>query len=178
MQQRRSALEAAMNYSESYEINPNNHLQRTGSSRQYASSLQRSNEKVTYIPPMNVTTPSIPRPASIVSTEIEHSPNRKFSQRVYSSTSLSSTGYDSNSSPSIKSNRNSIATSNSNDFIGHSLSSSSSSSSSSAASSDELRRKAKPWVSQSMKQMSIVVTLVSSDLPRIESDLFHFSVLA
>lgn len=146
-------MEAAVNYTHSYENTPSNHLKRTGSSRQYASSIQRPTERTVSIPTttMNSSTiitsssTAIGRPSSIMSNEIEHSPNRNLSRRVHSSTSLSSTGYDSNSSPSIKSNRNSIATNNSTDFIAHSLSSLSSSTTSS--SSDELRRKSKPSVS-------------------------------
>ena len=144
IEQRRSAMDAAMNYAHSYETPPASHLQRTGSSRQYAASLHR--------PPLNTSSSSssstgvmtMGRPSSIMSHEMERSPSRNLSRRVHSSTSLSSTGYDSNSSPSIKSNRNSIGTNNSTDFIAHSLSSSSSTTSSS---SDELRRKSKPWVS-------------------------------
>ena len=148
IEQRRSAMDAAVNYAHSYENPPPSHLQRTGSSRQYAASLHR--------PPLNTT---------IMSNEIERSPNRNLSRRVHSSTSLSSTGYDSNSSPSIKSNRNSIATNNSTDFIAHSLSSSSSTSSSS---SDELRRKSKPWVSWLTRLIKVVTTFL---LRRIENPI-------
>ena len=137
--QRRLAMEAAMNYAHSYEMNTDNHLKRTGSTRQYAASLQRTIDphgKTMSIPTTTSNSP-IQRTSSIVSHEIDdNSSPFRTSRRVLSSTSLSSTGYDSNSSPSIKSTRNSIATTNSNDFIVHSICSSSASSSSS---SDEPR---------------------------------------
>jgi hypothetical protein len=138
-------MSAAVNYTDSYDSSVSNHFNRTGSSRQYVSSLQHT--LTVHAKPVVVTTPItcnvLKRNPPITSNETY--PSIPTSRRLHSSNSLSSTGYDSNSSLSIKSKRNSIATNNSNDFIIHSTCSSSASSSS----SDELHQQQslKPWVS-------------------------------
>jgi hypothetical protein len=138
-------MSAAINYNDSYESSPSNRLNRTGSSRQYVSSLQRT--IAVHAKPILVTTtthnPLKSNPPAISNETYEI---LQPSRRLHSSTSLSSTGYDSNSSPSIKSKRNSIATNNSTDFLVHSTYSSSSSSS---PSSDEQQQQqsSKSWVS-------------------------------
>ena len=148
---RHSAMEAAVTYTDSYQTPTSSHLKRTGSSRQFASSIQRPSPvqiKPVYVTTTNTSSSSpIKRTPSLVSNDIDEINPSLFrtSRRAQSSTSLSSTGYDSNSSPSIKSTRHSITTSNSNDFIVHSASSNSSTSSSS--SSDEQQQKKQPWVS-------------------------------
>jgi len=138
-------MSSAVNYTDSYDSSLSSHLNRTGSSRHYVSSLQHT--LAVHAKPILVTTtlPAVTcnvlkRNQTIISNE--QYPPIQTSRRLHSSTSLSSTGYDSNSSPSIKSKRNSIATNNSNDFIIHSTCSLSSSSSS----SDE-QQLSKPWVS-------------------------------
>jgi hypothetical protein len=142
--QRQLAMSAAVNYTDSYDSSSANHLKRTGSTRQYASSLQQPLDVQTK-PVVETKTNSLKRNQPLIANETFDT--LQPSRRVHSSTSLSSTGYDTNSSPSIKSKRNSIATNNSNDFIIHSTYSSSSSSASS--SSDELQQQpsSKPWVS-------------------------------
>jgi hypothetical protein len=137
-------MSSAVNYTDSYDSSLSSHLNRTGSSRQYVSSLQHT--LAVHAKPILVTT-TIPVTCNVLKRNQPIISNEKYppiqpSRRLHSSTSLSSTGYDSNSSPSIKSKRNSIATNNSNDFIIHSTCSSSSSSSS----SDE-QQLSKPWVS-------------------------------
>jgi hypothetical protein len=141
--QRQLAMSTAVNYTDSYDSSPSNHLKRTGSTRQYASSLHNPLDIQTK-PVTETKSNSLKRNQPLITNEIYDT--LQPSRRLHSSTSLSSTGYDSNSSPSIKSKRNSIATNNSNDFIAHSTYSSSSSSSSS---SDEQQQKplSKPWVS-------------------------------
>lgn len=171
-QHRRSAMEAAVNYTDSYDTLTSNHLKRTGSTRQYAASLQRPlvmDAKPVFITAKVADPPK--RTLSTVSNELYDSaiPSLRVSGRIHSSTSLSSTGYDSNSSPSIKSNRNSVATTNSNDFIAHSTSSSSSASLSS--SSDEQQRKAgKPWVSCLLHRRKVIRNNCSSDTKRVKSN--------
>ena len=139
-------MSSAVNYTDSYDTSLSTPLNRTGSSRHYVSSLQHT--LTVHAKPVLVTTP-------VTCTVLKRNPSTlpndtnppvQTSRRLHSSTSLSSTGYDSNSSPSIKSQRNSIATNNSNDFIVHSTCCSSSSSSSS---SDEQHQQqsSKPWVS-------------------------------
>ena len=142
---RQLAMSSAVNYTDSYDSSLSTHLNRTGSSRQYVSSLQHT--LAVHAKPVLVTTTPITcnvlkRNPPILSNETY--PSVQPSRRLYSSTSLSSTGYDSNSSPSIKSQRNSLATNNSNDLIIHSTCSSSASSS-----SDEphQQQSSKPWVS-------------------------------
>jgi hypothetical protein len=130
-------MSAAINYTDSYDSSPSSYLNRTGSSRNYVSSLQRT--VAIHAKPILVTTPTTYTP--IISNET-YDPLQS-SNRLLSSTSLSSTGYDSNSSPSIKSKRNSITTNNSTDFLVHSTYSSSSSSS---PSSDEQQQSSKSWV--------------------------------
>jgi hypothetical protein len=137
-------MSSAVNYTDSYDTSLSTSLNRTGSSRHYVSSLQHT--LTVHAKPVLVTTPItcnvLKRNQPIISNDTY--PPVQTSRRLHSSTSLSSTGYDSNSSPSIKSQRNSIATNNSNDFIVHSTCSSSSSSS-----SDEQHQQQslKPWVS-------------------------------
>lgn len=137
-------MSSAVNYTDSYDSSLSTSLNRTGSSRHYVSSLQHTlavHAKPVLVP-MPVTCNVLKRNQPMISNETY--PPVQTSRRLHSSTSLSSTGYDSNSSPSIKSQRNSIATNNSNDFIIHSTCSSSSSSSS----SDEQHQQQslKPWV--------------------------------
>ena len=119
-------MAAAVNYADSYESSPtSSQLNRIGSTRQYVSSLQRTLAvhakpvlvKTTYNA-LDDHTPVIPDQCT------------QLSKRIYSSTSLSSTGYDSNSSPSILSKRNSLITNHSQEF---------------SISSDE-KQKTKPWV--------------------------------
>jgi hypothetical protein len=136
-------MSAAVNYTDSYD--PSSPLNRSGSTRQYVSSLQRT--LAVHAKPILVTntTPicnTIKHPQPTISNETYDTTKQLFqpSRRLYSSTSLSSTGYDSNSSPSIKSKRNSVATNNSNDFIIPSTYSSSSSS------SNDEQQQSKPWV--------------------------------
>ena len=122
-------MAAAVNYADSFESSPtSNHLDRVGSTRQYVSSLQRT-LAVHAKPVLVKTTCNALKYNSPVTydnnTELFHS-----SKRLHSSTSLSSTGYDSNSSPSILSKRNSLITNHSNDL---------------SSSSDD-RQRSKPWV--------------------------------
>lgn len=95
-------MAAAVNYADSYDSS--SRLNRRGSTRQYVSSTVAVHAKPVLVKRDN----------------------------HQSSTSLSSTGYDSNSSPSILSKRNSLITNHSHDF---------------SSSSDE-RYKSKPWVKQ------------------------------
>lgn len=147
-------MSSAVNYTDSYDTSLSTPLNRTGSSRHYVSSLQQT-LTTSHGKPVAMTTPLtchvLKRNPIVVSTN-ETYPPVSTSQRLHSSTSLSSTGYDSNSSPSIKSQRNSIATNNSNDLIIHSTGSSSSSSTSS--STDEHHQtfsSTKPWVSELLR---------------------------
>ncbi|CAF1145779.1 unnamed protein product [Rotaria sordida] len=149
--QRQLAMSAIINYTDSYDSLTSNSLKRTGSSRQYVSSLQSTSD--VHTKPVYLTTPTkcnlLKDNQSMISNETYNT--LKSSRRLHSSTSLSSTGYDSNSSPSIKSKRNSIATNNSNDFIIQSTCSSSPTSSSSSScplsSSDEQQQQlSKPWI--------------------------------
>lgn len=103
------AMSATINYPDSYECSSSSSLNRQGSTRQYVSSLQRT--LAVHAKPVLV--------------------KRDNHQELFpSTTSLSSTGYDSNSSPSILSKRNSLITNPSHDF---------------SSSSDE-RYKYKHWV--------------------------------
>jgi hypothetical protein len=138
-------MEAAVHYTDSYDTMAPHHLKRTGSTRQYASSLPHpANVHVKSTPITKNMVNPVKRTSSVVFNSKDAASHMPFDapRRVPSSTSLSSTGYDSNSSPSIKSNRHSIATNNSNDFIAHSISSSS------PSSSDEQQSKDKCWVSR------------------------------
>jgi len=124
-------MAAAVNYADSYEPLPtSNQLNRIGSTRQYVSSLQRTS--AVHAKPILVKTTSNvlkENPSPSITYDIN---NELFqsSRRLQSSASLSSTGYDSNSSPSIISKRNSLITTHSNDL---------------SSSSDE-RQRLKPWV--------------------------------
>lgn len=110
-------MASVVNYAESYE-NPPTTLAQT---RQYVSNLQKI--LAVHAKPILVQT---------TSNHVEEEPPMIFesSKRILSIASLSSTGYDSNSSPSMKSNRNSVATTNSQDFLLESACSSSPSTSS------------------------------------------------
>jgi len=117
-------MAAAINYADSYESSPRlDHLNRIGSYRQYVSSLQRT--LAVHAKPILVKTTynTLKHNSPII-----YDDNNK--ELFQSSTSLSSTGYDSNSSPSIISKRNSLITNPSHDF---------------SSSSDE-RYKTKSWV--------------------------------
>jgi hypothetical protein len=122
-------MAAAVNYADSYESSStSNHLNRLGSTRQYVSSLQRT-LAVHAKPVLVKTTCNVLKQ----NPPIIYDSNKELfqsSKRLYSSASLSSTGYDSNSSPSIISKRNSLITNHSQEF---------------SSSSDE-RQKLKPWV--------------------------------
>ncbi|CAF3829423.1 unnamed protein product [Rotaria sp. Silwood1] len=148
---RQLTMSAVINYTDSYDSLTSNSLNRTGSSRQYVSSFQSTPD--VHTKPVHLTTTTcklLKDNQSVISNETYNM--LKSSRRVHSSTSLSSTGYDSNSSPSIKSKRYSIATNNSNDLIIQSTYSSSSSSSSSSPSSSSNKRQqqkkqlSKPWI--------------------------------
>ncbi|UJR26441.1 hypothetical protein I4U23_007771 [Adineta vaga] len=147
---RQLSMSTAINYTDSYDSLPSNHMNRTGSSRQYVSSIQRTGD--VDVKPIATTTPAVLSPLKDNSSSTifhENYDTIQPSRRLHSSTSLSSTGYDSNSSPSIKSKRNSIATNNSNDCLMHSTYSSSSSSSSPL--SDDLHQQhhqSKSWIQQ------------------------------
>ncbi len=144
---RQLSMSSAVNYTDSYDSSVSSHLNRTGSSRQYVSSLQQT--LIVHAKPVLVTTPitcvALKRNQPIISNE--NYPSEQTSRRLHSATSLSSTGYDSNSSLSIKSKRNSLATNNSNDFIVHSTCSLSSSSSSPSSDEHHQQQSLKPWVS-------------------------------
>ncbi len=122
-------MAAAVNYADSYESSStSNHLNRLGSTRQYVSSLQRT-LAVHAKPVLVKTTCNVLKQ----NPPIIYDSNKELfqsSKRLYSSASLSSTGYDSNSSPSIISKRNSLITNHSQEF---------------SSSSDE-RQRLKPWV--------------------------------
>ena len=142
---RQVSTSTAVNYTDSYDSSPSNHLNRTGSSRQYVSSIQQAVDKNTK--PNTITPSAVFSPLKMNPLTTFHEPydTVQSSRRFHSSTSLSSTGYDSNSSPSMKSKRNSIATNNSsNDCLVHSTYSSSSSS---PSSDDQQQQVSKPWVS-------------------------------
>jgi hypothetical protein len=131
-------MAAAVNYADSYESSStSNHLNRIGSTRQYVSSLQRT--LAVHAKPVLVKTTCN---ALKHNTPIIYDNNKELFQ---SSTSLSSTGYDSNSSPSIISKRNSLITNNSQEF---------------SSSSDE-RYKSKPWVKiKAKKKFSFFFTSI------------------
>jgi hypothetical protein len=122
-------MAAAVNYADSYESSStSNHLNRLGSTRQYVSSLQRT-LAVHAKPVLVKTTCNVLKQ----NPPIIYDSNKELfqsSKRLHSSASLSSTGYDSNSSPSIISKRNSLITNHSQEF---------------SSSSDE-RQRLKPWV--------------------------------
>lgn len=154
---RQSAMSTLANYTNSYDSSTSSSLNRTGSSRKYVTSL--NNPPDIHTEPVITTTTTIPNFSDDNQLTMSHESGTfdllKDSRRLHSSTSLSSTGYDSNSSPSIKSKRNSIATSNSNDCIIHSTCSSSPSSSPSSSRNKqehehekEGTQLPKPWVSQ------------------------------
>ncbi|CAF1302318.1 unnamed protein product [Adineta steineri] len=128
-QRRQLAMAAAVNYPDSYESSPRpNQFNRIGSTRQYVSSLQRT--LAVHAKPILVKTtfnPITQTPSIIYDSTNELFPSSK---RLQSSASLSSTGYDSNSSPSILSKRHSLITSHSNDL---------------STSSDE-RQRLNPWI--------------------------------
>lgn len=122
-------MATAINYADSYESpSPSNRLNRADSARHYVSNLQRT--LAVHAKPVLVKTTSIA--PKFEPTVVYDSNNELFqsSRSFRSSASLSSTGYDSNSSPSTVSKRNSLVTDRSND---HSIS------------SDE-RPSVKPWV--------------------------------
>ncbi|CAF1554152.1 unnamed protein product [Adineta ricciae] len=144
---RQLSTSTAVNYTDSYDSSPSNHLNRAGSSRQYVSSIQRAVDMNAN--PSTITPSAIFSPLKVNPSTTFHEPydTVQSSRRFHSSTSLSSTGYDSNSSPSMKSKRNSIATNNSsNDCLVHSTYSSSSSSS--PSSDDQQQQVSKPWIQQ------------------------------
>ncbi|CAF4413877.1 unnamed protein product, partial [Rotaria sp. Silwood2] len=128
-QRRQLVMASAINYADSYESSPTStHLNRLGSTRQYASNLQRT--LAVHAKPVLVKT---------TCNVVKHNPtitydnnNELFqsTRSLQSSISLSSTGYDSNSSPSIISKRNSLITDRTNDQ---------------SLSSDE-RQSLKPWI--------------------------------
>ena len=138
-------MSAAVNYTDSYDSSISNHLKRSGSTRQYASSLQRTSDVHTKatISSIPTTYNRLTNNPSAMANEVQDT--LKSSGRIFSSTSLSSTGYDSNSSPSTKSKPNSITTTNSNDLIIHSTCSSSSSSSFSS-NDEQQHQQLKSWV--------------------------------
>lgn len=164
-------MSSAVNYSDSYDSSLSNNLNRTGSSRQYVSSLQHTltvpAKPVLIITPP-VTCNVIKRNPPIVSEE--KYPIEQSSRRLHSSTSLSSTGYDSNSSPSFKSKRNSLATNNSNDFIIPSTSSSP------LSSSDE-QQLSKPWVRQTSNNCYFYLQLQFSFFSYHMKQIFHFILM-
>ncbi|UJR22631.1 hypothetical protein I4U23_025672 [Adineta vaga] len=122
-------MAAAVNYTDSYDASPTTKsFNRIGSTRQYVASLQRGS--VMNAKPVLVKTTSI---TSQPNASVIYDTNNELFQsarRLESSASLSSTGYDSNSSPSMVSKRNSLATNHSIDF---------------STSSDE-RQRLQPWV--------------------------------
>ncbi len=138
-------MSAAIDYNDSYDSSTSNRLNRTGSSRPYVSNLQRT--VGVHAKPILVTTTYNPLKSNPPAISNETYETLQPSRRLHSSTSLSSTGYDSNSSPSIKSKRNSIATNNSTDFLVHSTYSSSSSSSPSSDEQQQQQQSSKSWVS-------------------------------
>ncbi|CAF3043923.1 unnamed protein product [Rotaria socialis] len=143
------AMSALMNYADSYDSLTSSSLSRTGSSRHYVSNLQNTLDIHTEPVIMTTSTQTNLLHDNQPTISNETYGSLKASRRVHSSTSLSSTGYDSNSSPSIKSKRNSIATNNSNDCIMHSTCSSSSSSSPSSLSrhkQEQEQQLSKPWI--------------------------------
>ena len=126
-------MSTAVNYPESYESSSSsNQLNRIGSTRQYVASLQRP-LPVQAKPIVVKTTCNVVRPDPSM---IYDSNQELFqsSKRLHSSTSLSSTGYDSNSSPSMISKRNSLITN---------------------SSSSEDRQRTKPWVRRRRKYLCI-----------------------
>lgn len=122
-------MSAAVNYADSYESSPSsNQLNRTASTRQYVSSLQRLSTVHAKPVLVKTTCHALQADAPIV-----YDSNHELfqaSKRLNSSTSLSSTGYDSNSSPSMISKRNSLVTNHSQEF----------------SSSSEDKQRLKPWV--------------------------------
>jgi hypothetical protein len=119
-------MAAAVNYADSYESSPT--LNRLGSTRQYVSSLQRT-LAVHAKPVLVKTTCNVLKNNSPIIYDTNNE-LLQSSKRLHSSASLSSTGYDSNSSPSSISKRNSLITNHSQEF---------------SSSSDE-RQKLKAWV--------------------------------
>ncbi|CAF1496114.1 unnamed protein product, partial [Rotaria sordida] len=120
-QRRQLAMASAINYADSYESSSTStHLNRMGSTRQYVSNLQRTSA-VHAKPVLVKTTCNILKHDPIITYDTNNNNNNNNNNKLFqSSTSLSSTGYDSNSSPSIISKRNSLITDRYND---HSLSS-------------------------------------------------------
>ena len=135
-------MASAMNYTDSYQSSPTDHFNRIGSTRQYAASLQRT--LAVHAKPILVKTTCGILKQNAVCNEHPLNPALQTSKRLLSSTSLSSTGYDSNSSPSIVSKRNSLATTHSIDL--------------SSSSSDD-RQRMKSWVSP---RQTFFVTLTPS----------------
>lgn len=107
-------MAAAVNYADSYESSPTtNHLSRVGSTRQYVSTLQPT-VAVHAKPILVKTTCNVMRHNPAISDDT-NSDLFRSPRMLHSRASLSSTGYDSNSSPSIVSKRNSLVTDRSND---------------------------------------------------------------
>ncbi|CAF1610386.1 unnamed protein product [Rotaria magnacalcarata] len=116
---RQLAMAAAVNYADSYESSStSNHLNRMGSTRQYVSNLQRT-LAVHAKPVLVKTTCNVIKHNPTIAYDNNNNKLFQSSRSLHSTTSLTSTGYDSNSSPSILSKRNSLVTDRSND---HSLS--------------------------------------------------------
>jgi hypothetical protein len=113
-------MDAAVNYPESYESSLSN---RIGSTSQYVANLPRP-LPVQAKPVLVKTTCNVMKSDPPMIYDSNHELFQS-SKRLHSSTSLSSTGYDSNSSPSIISKRNSLITN---------------------SSSSEERQRTKPWV--------------------------------
>ncbi|CAF5119901.1 unnamed protein product, partial [Rotaria magnacalcarata] len=112
-------MAAAVNYADSYESSStSNHLNRMGSTRQYVSNLQRT-LAVHAKPVLVKTTCNVIKHNPTIAYDNNNNKLFQSSRSLHSTTSLTSTGYDSNSSPSILSKRNSLVTDRSND---HSLS--------------------------------------------------------
>ncbi|CAF1456154.1 unnamed protein product, partial [Adineta ricciae] len=147
-QRRQLAMAAAINYADSYELSPTSKsFNRIGSTRQYVASLQRGS--TVSAKPVLVKASAIhsqPNASIIYDTNSELFQSTK---RLQSSASLSSTGYDSNSSPSIVSKRNSLATNHSIDF---------------SSSSDE-RQRLQPWIlcESELGTPALIVNSYSSD---------------
>jgi len=134
-------MDAAVNYADSYESS-SNQFNRMGSTRQYVSSLQRP-LAVQAKPILVKTTCNVIKSDPPMIYDSNHELFQS-SKRLHSSTSLSSTGYDSNSSPSVISKRNSLITNHSQEF----------------SSSSEDRQRIKPWVK--MKHFLIKIEFLLS----------------
>ncbi|CAF5001693.1 unnamed protein product, partial [Rotaria sp. Silwood1] len=129
-QHRQLIMASAINYADSYENSlTSTHLNRLGSTRQYVSNIQRT-LAVNAKPVLVKTTCNVLKHNSPITYDNNNNELFQSTRSLHSSTSLSSTGYDSNSSPSIISKRNSLITDRSND---HSL-------------SNDEHQSIKPWI--------------------------------